>query len=125
MTQSMMYRHRSGFTLLELLVVVLILGVLAAIAVTTFGSTKRRAYLAAMQSDLRGVATAAETQFTGDDTYATTPTPQGSEGVTLTFSGTDTGWQATATHVGLPGVICSMASGSALPAGESSGPRCE
>ena len=60
MTQSMMYRHRSGFTLLELLVVVLILGVLAAIAVTTFGSTKRRAYLAAMQSDLRGVATAAD-----------------------------------------------------------------
>ncbi|MDQ8159963.1 MAG: prepilin-type N-terminal cleavage/methylation domain-containing protein, partial [Gemmatimonadota bacterium] len=52
----MVRRRRSGFTLLELLIVVLILGILAAIAITTFGATKRRAYLAAMQSDLRGVA---------------------------------------------------------------------
>ncbi|MDQ8172497.1 MAG: prepilin-type N-terminal cleavage/methylation domain-containing protein [Gemmatimonadota bacterium] len=121
----MVRRRRSGFTLLELLIVVLILGILAAIAITTFGATKRRAYLAAMQSDLRGVATAAESQFTSDDTYATTVTPQGSEGVTLTFVGTATGWQATATHASVPGVICSIASGSALSAGDSSGPHCE
>lgn len=62
-------RRRIGFTIIVLLVVVLIIGILASIAITKFGASKRRAYLTAMKSDLRGLATVAESQFTSDNSY--------------------------------------------------------
>ena len=117
-------RRRIGFTIIELLVVVLIIGILASIAIVKFGESKRRAYLAAMQSDLRGLATVAESQFTSDNSYADVVAPQGSEGVTLTFTGSPSGWTATATHVGVPGVECTMAAGTLLAADARSEPVC-
>lgn len=121
---SAQMRRRIGFTIIELLVVVLIIGILASIAIVKFGESKRRAYLAAMQSDLRGLATVAESQFTSDNSYADVVAPQGSEGVTLTFTGSPSGWTATATHVGVPGVECTMAAGTLLAADARSEPVC-
>lgn len=109
-------RRRTGFTIIELLIVVLIIGILASVAITKFGDSKRRAYVTAMKSDLRGLATVAESRFASDNSYADVVTPQGSAGVTLTFIGTATGWSATATHVGVPATECTMAAGSALAA---------
>jgi len=109
-------RRRTGFTIIELLIVVLIIGILAAVAITKFGDSKRRAYVTAMKSDLRGLATVAESRFASDNSYADVVAPQGSAGVTLTFVGTASGWSATATHVGVPGVECTMAAGSSLAA---------
>ena len=54
---------RTGFTLIELLIVVVIIGILAAIAIPKFASTKEKAYLASMKSDLRNGATAQEGYF--------------------------------------------------------------
>lgn len=51
----------AGFTLVELLTVVVILGVLAAIAIPQFLDHKNRAYRAAMTSDLRMVVLAQST----------------------------------------------------------------
>lgn len=47
-------RHpgRGGFTLTELLLVTLVLGILASIAVPYFGQARERAYLARIQADL-------------------------------------------------------------------------
>ena len=55
-----------GFTLVELIVVVLIIGILASIALTQFLSYQERGYNATLQSDLRSVYTASK-QFYMDD----------------------------------------------------------
>jgi prepilin-type N-terminal cleavage/methylation domain-containing protein len=103
--------RRAGFTIIELLAVVLIISILASIAVSKFGQSKRRAYISSMKSDLRSIAWMAEAQFTTDDSYANFTAPQGSEGVTLTFVATSTVWTATATHLGVPGMTCTMGNG--------------
>jgi len=118
-------RRRTGFTIIELLIVVLIIGILASVAISKFGESKRRAYLTAMKSDLRGLATVAESRFTTDDSYVDVVAPQGSDGVTLTFTGTTSGWSAAATHVGVPGVECTIAAGSSLAANAPGEPVCQ
>ena len=49
----MLPTHRRAFTLIELLIVVVIIGILAAIAIPKFSNTKEKAYVAQMKSDLR------------------------------------------------------------------------
>ena len=61
--------NRKGFTLIELLIVVVIIGILAAIAIPKFASTKEKAYLASMKSDLRNLATAQEGYFADNQVY--------------------------------------------------------
>ncbi len=134
-------QNRKGFTLIELLIVVVIIGILAAIAIPKFASTKEKAYLASMKSDLRNGATAEEGFFADNQVYSAgtgknlagvaTPiaamgnfTP--SAGVTITFTPTGgTGWSAVASHSATP-KTCAIFIGVAAvaPATVDGEPKC-
>jgi type IV pilus assembly protein PilA len=102
--------NKKGFTLIELLIVVVIIGILAAIAIPKFANTKDKAYVAAMKSDLRNLATYEE-QYAADQNgayfagTATSATPLNgftpSQNVTITaviVAGPPQSWTASATH---------------------------
>lgn len=114
-----MLQNRKGFTLIELLIVVVIIGILAAIAIPKFANTKEKAYISAMKSDLRNLATAQETYFGDYQIYATAPAgtnlvsklfdkagsviwqpSTGVEVITNGTSGATTGWAASVSRPG-------------------------
>jgi prepilin-type N-terminal cleavage/methylation domain-containing protein len=106
-------RDNKGFTLIELLIVVVIIGILAAIAIPKFASTREKAYVSTMKSDLRNLATQQEIYFADEYTYADDATNADlgfteSEAVDVTINSADSnGWDATATHDALS-QTCSM-----------------
>ena len=62
-------RNDEGFTLIELMMVVLIIAILIAIAIPTFLGARQRAQDRAAQSDLRNGLTAEKTVYTDAQTY--------------------------------------------------------
>ncbi|HEY2374781.1 MAG TPA: type II secretion system protein [Gemmatimonadaceae bacterium] len=94
--------HRSGFTLVELLIVIVVIGILAALAIPRFQSTKGKAYLASAKSDLKNLSTAEESFFYEHRTYSTSLDSLkavSSPGVILVVvNATAEGWAATAYH---------------------------
>jgi type IV pilus assembly protein PilA len=61
-----------GFTLIELMVVVLIIAILIAIAIPTFLGARQRAQDRAAQSNLRNALTAEKTYYTDNQAYSAT-----------------------------------------------------
>jgi prepilin-type N-terminal cleavage/methylation domain-containing protein len=51
-----MRAYRKGFTLIELIIVLLVLGILSGIAIAKFVDVKESAYIASMKADLRNFA---------------------------------------------------------------------
>lgn len=67
--QNRLHKDEEGFTLIELMVVVLIIAILIAIAIPTFLGARERAQDRAAQSDLRNAVLAAEVHYVDEEDY--------------------------------------------------------
>ncbi|CAN5701967.1 N/A [soil metagenome] len=109
---------REGFTLVELLITIVIVGILAMIAMSQFWSAKDRGLETTMQSDLKTFAVQQENYYTVHNRYASSPQAidlySTSPGVllTITYSAAD-GWAARTTHPSVPNAACGFYFGQA------------
>ena len=84
MIRKLRPNNEKGFTLIELMIVVAIIGILAAIAIPQFSAYRERSYIASMKADCNAVRTAEEAYFVDNDTYlaiASTGTPSALPGM--------------------------------------------
>ena len=65
-----MRRNERGFTLIELMIVIAIIGILAAIAIPQFAKYRERSYRAMALNDLRNVMTAEEAEYASEGQYS-------------------------------------------------------
>jgi type IV pilus assembly protein PilA len=109
----MKFVPRRGFTLIELLITVVIIGILAGIAVPKFNGSRRKAYLAAMQNDLRNLVSAEEVFFSDSSHYTTqiaNLNVRPTAGVTVEIVTGAGYWSASATHAQISdGFRCGIA----------------
>ena len=86
-----MHRNATGFTIVELLIVIVVVGVLAAISIVAYNSVQQKAAEAALKSDLRSASTQLETEYIQAGAY---PVSSGSPpaivhasaGITFTYT---------------------------------------
>lgn len=93
----------SGFTLIELMIVIAIIGILAAIAIPQFNAYRARSYNASANTDLRNAMTAQEGYFIDKDTYSNAVSDLTgnyglvtSDGVVITATGDTTSYTVSA-----------------------------
>ena len=63
---------KKGFTLIELMIVIAIIGILAAIAIPQFSVYRTRSYNSSANADLKNACTAQEAYFVNESTYTGT-----------------------------------------------------
>jgi type IV pilus assembly protein PilA len=99
-------KRQKGFTLIELMIVVAIIGILAAIAIPQFASYRQRAHDAQAKSALKNLATAQEAYYADHQVYTNVTDPDLTDlgfktesVVTVAIVGANlTMWSATAFH---------------------------
>ena len=107
-------RKQKGFTLIELMIVIAIVGILASIAVPLYSFYRAKGYMAATRSDVKNAHTAVlawvtensntpppDEVFDGPGTMVHYPIATVTRGVRISI---DNGGDVTATHENLPGM---------------------
>lgn len=106
MSEDVMMRKGNGFTLIELMIVIVIVGILCAITIPKYSRSKERTYVTTMKADLRTLATfqesfAAEslgTYFSGDGMAQGFRSSQAVTVNATAVNGPPSTWTATAAH---------------------------
>jgi type IV pilus assembly protein PilA len=83
-------RDERGFTLIELVVVILIVGLLVVIALPTFLGARTNAYDRAAQADVRNAFAAEKAYYTDTVTYTTNPATMTAIEAAITYVAGDT-----------------------------------
>ena len=98
-------RDKGGFTLIELMIVIAIIGILAAIAIPQFSAYRTRSFNAAAVSDLRNAMGAQEAYHVDTQEYANAASDltvsyglATSQNVVLTVTGSATGFTIISYH---------------------------
>ena len=83
----MVQKNQKGFTIIELLVVVAIIGILAAIAIPQFASYRKQAFCSRVESDVKNTVTSVEAKYAETESYDGAAKIQ-SKGVEVTIGAT-------------------------------------
>lgn len=108
-----MLRPRTGFTFVEVLVAMAVLGVLSAIAVPKYRLMRERAWTASLKADLGELRIAEESYWAENQLYSPDSTAidwRSTSDVSVQISSSDyaSGFLATAQHISMPGSQCTM-----------------
>ncbi len=106
MTEKYMEKREHGFTLIELMIVIAIIGILAAVAIPQFSAYRIRSYNSAAMADIKNAENAQEAYFVDYQTYTNSlsnllSSDYGlvlSSGVIMNITGDSSGYTITAYH---------------------------
>ena len=114
-------RRSRGFTLIELLMAIVIIGILVSVLIPRFANSREKAFVTAMKSDLRNLATAQESYYYDYSAYSSDVTLlaafNATVGVSVTVNEASIGgWSASATSINTTRQ-CFLFVGNAAPVG--------
>lgn len=115
-------RNRNGFTLLELMTVVVVIGTLAALALPRVTQIKKYAYTDAVKNSLGKLAQQQEEMFHRENQYAASVTDpklgfaKDDKVVVSIDYVNESNWLATAYYLSFPDGICALAMGEEITA---------
>lgn len=87
---SSLKRKQSGFTIIELLIVIIVIGILALLVITTFSGVQQRARNTERETDVKAIHGQIEAYYSNEDKYPTLANLQDDAWVQSNLKGLDT-----------------------------------